>query len=113
MSGSEPFLGLPFLNIDITSSLRRALWETLIGNQQLVLDIGCGDGQITGYLAEHSKRVFGLDPDIRIIEKAQKSNIQKNLHLLVCRAEALCFGRMEKRCQIFEFDSLSICSRSR
>ena len=101
------------MNIDITSSLRCALRETLIGNQQLVLDIGCGDGKIAGYLAEHSKRVFGLDPDIRIIEKAQKTNIQKNLHLLVCRAEALCFGRMEKRCQIYEFDSLSICSRSR
>jgi ubiquinone/menaquinone biosynthesis C-methylase UbiE len=80
------------MNIDITSSLRYAIGDTLIGNQQLVLDIGCGDGKITVYLAEHSKRVLGLDPNIKLIEKAQKSNIQNNLHYLVCQGQALCFG---------------------
>lgn len=43
------------MNIDITSSLRRALWETLIGNQQLVLDIGCGDGKITALYSSERK----------------------------------------------------------
>jgi cyclopropane fatty-acyl-phospholipid synthase-like methyltransferase len=43
------------MNIDITSSLRCALRETLIGNQQLVLDIGCGDGQITGLYSSERK----------------------------------------------------------
>ncbi len=37
------------MNIDITQSLKTALWGTVIGNQQLDLDIGCGDGQITVY----------------------------------------------------------------
>ncbi|MEX1347378.1 MAG: class I SAM-dependent methyltransferase [Desulfobacterales bacterium] len=90
------------MNIDITRSLRYALSEPLIGNQQLVLDIGCGDGKITGYLAEHSKRVFGFDPDISTIEKASKSNLKNNLHLLVCRGEAIGFGPTS-------FDSILFC----
>lgn len=90
------------MNIDITSSLRYALSEPLIGKQQLVLDIGCGDGKIAGYLAKHSKRVFGFDPDIRIIEKASKLNLKNNLHFLVCRGEAICFGPMS-------FDSILFC----
>jgi tRNA G46 methylase TrmB len=68
------------LNIDITSSLRCALRETLIGNQQLILDIGCGNGQITAlYSSERKSKRRAIEAARNLSGKAFSLTSEKTI----------------------------------
>jgi len=53
----------------------------------VVLDIGCGDGVRTHGLSQASKRVIAVDPDVHMLEQAQKANGAKNIEYV--HADAL------------------------
>ena len=38
---------------------------------QVVLEIGCGDGRVTTYLADRPRQLVALDPDVSRLKQAQ------------------------------------------
>lgn len=40
-----------------------------------VLEVGCGDGRVTAFLAGKSKRLVAIDPDAEEIQKGKKRNL--------------------------------------
>jgi ubiquinone/menaquinone biosynthesis C-methylase UbiE len=38
-----------------------------------VIEVGCGDGRLTRFLAEHAGSVFAFDPNAEAVAKAQRS----------------------------------------
>jgi len=71
------------------SSRQRGNGKRFIQNEvkplpgDIILDLGCGTGELSSYLAElvgHQGKVVGVDPDVHRIKVAQKSyNAVKNL----------------------------------
>ncbi len=45
-----------------------ALWGELAAEREPILEIGCGTGRVSSYLARRGHDVFGLDSDPRLIE---------------------------------------------
>jgi ubiquinone/menaquinone biosynthesis C-methylase UbiE len=80
------------MRIDIEESLKNTIKNAIIHTGQVALDVGCGDGHLTKYLAAHSKLAIGLDPEVSTIHAAQNSNHDENPILIVCRGEELCFN---------------------
>ncbi|XP_010124842.1 PREDICTED: putative methyltransferase DDB_G0268948, partial [Chlamydotis macqueenii] len=59
---------------------------------ELVVDVGCGSGQGTRFLAEHFKKVVGTDISEAQIQEARDATSPPNVSYLVCPAEELPFG---------------------
>ncbi|XP_071603017.1 putative methyltransferase DDB_G0268948 [Heliangelus exortis] len=58
---------------------------------ELVVDVGCGSGQGTHFLAEHFKKVVGTDISEAQIQEARDTSSSPNVSYLVCPAEELPF----------------------
>ncbi|KAM9380629.1 putative methyltransferase [Phaethornis superciliosus] len=58
---------------------------------ELVVDVGCGSGQGTRFLAEHFKKVVGTDISEAQIQEARDTPSSPNVSYLVCPAEELPF----------------------
>ncbi|XP_027746152.1 putative methyltransferase DDB_G0268948 [Empidonax traillii] len=58
---------------------------------ELVVDVGCGTGQGTRFLAEHFKKVVGTDISEAQIQEAKETLSTPNVSYLVCPAEELPF----------------------
>ncbi|NXO05099.1 TMT1 methyltransferase, partial [Rhinopomastus cyanomelas] len=58
---------------------------------ELVVDVGCGSGQGTRFLAEHFKKVVGTDISEAQIQEAKDAPSLPNVSYLVCPAEQLPF----------------------
>ncbi|NWU98058.1 TMT1 methyltransferase, partial [Upupa epops] len=58
---------------------------------ELVVDVGCGSGQGTRFLAEHFKKVVGTDISEAQIQEAKDAPSLPNVSYLVCPAEKLPF----------------------
>ncbi|XP_067994119.1 putative methyltransferase DDB_G0268948 [Melanerpes formicivorus] len=58
---------------------------------ELVVDVGCGSGQGTQFLAEHFKKVVGTDISEAQIQEAKDAPSVPNISYLVCPAEELPF----------------------
>lgn len=43
-------------------------------NCRSILDVGCGDGSLILYLNDGIKKIIGIDPDRRSIEKTRFAN---------------------------------------
>lgn len=39
---------------------------------QLILDVGCGSGQLTHEIAQHGARVIGFDADLGMVTRCQE-----------------------------------------
>ncbi|XP_065525806.1 putative methyltransferase DDB_G0268948 [Lathamus discolor] len=67
------------------------LQEKSINPAELVVDVGCGSGQGTRFLAQHFKKVVGTDISEAQIQEAKGGPSMPNVSYLVCPAEELPF----------------------
>ncbi|KAM6269016.1 putative methyltransferase [Porphyrio hochstetteri] len=67
------------------------LQEKSVNSAELVVDVGCGSGQGTRFLAEHFKKVVGTDISEAQIQEAKDAPSTPNVSYLVCPAEELPF----------------------
>ena len=54
-----------------------------------VLDIGCGEGRLTGFAAARAARVYAFDPNAERVEKARAAANAERVRFGVHGAEAL------------------------
>ena len=62
------------------------------GEDDRVLDVGCGDGEKTFFVAQQVGAAVGFDPDGASVRSARTRYKKENLQFLVGQAEALCFA---------------------
>lgn len=75
-------------NSSIQKSLAfNLLKEHPIKTDDVILDIGCGDGAITDFMAEHAKSAYGIDSSAEMITLAQSVYNRKNLAFSQGQAE--------------------------
>ncbi|KAM9009928.1 putative methyltransferase [Ara ararauna] len=67
------------------------LREKGTNSAELVVDVGCGSGQGTRFLAEHFKKVVGTDISEAQIQEAREGPSMPNVSYSVCPAEELPF----------------------
>lgn len=77
---------------DATGSQKEALLAFSRDNAPPALDVGCGAGEKTSYIADHLGPTVGIDPDTRLIRAAHAKYSRGNLSFRVARAESLCFA---------------------
>ena len=58
-----------------------------------VLEIGCGYGWLTWQYAQHTRHVYGIDPDLPDLQKARATQtaVVANVSLAQCAGEGLPF----------------------
>ncbi|XP_062434665.1 putative methyltransferase DDB_G0268948 [Rhea pennata] len=76
---------------DLQQTILSYLKEKGTNPIELVVDVGCGSGQGTRFLAEHFKKVVGADISEAQIQEARDASSLPNLSYLVCPAEELPF----------------------
>ena len=54
-----------------------------------VLDVGCGEGRLTGFAAKHAESVYAFDPNAERVEKARAAVDSERVRFGVHGAEAL------------------------
>ncbi len=62
------------------------------GEDDRVLDVGCGDGEKTFFVAQQVGAAVGFDPGGASVQSARKRYKRENLWFLVGQAESLCFA---------------------
>ena len=77
--------------VDYTKSQKEAIFELGITGASSVLDVGCGNGEITFYISQNVLRAAGIDPDKSSIQSAKKKFSNSNLEFCVAQAEKLCY----------------------
>jgi ubiquinone/menaquinone biosynthesis C-methylase UbiE len=75
---------------DYAKSQKEAILELGIIGASSVLDVGCGNGEITFYISQNVLRSAGIDPDENSIQSAKKK-FNNNLEFCVAQAEKLCY----------------------
>lgn len=76
---------------DATGSHKEVILDFIMGAGPWALDVGCGRGEKTAFIARHVRRCAGIDPDADFIRAAHARHGGRNLQFQVSRAEALCF----------------------
>ena len=71
------------------NSIRKFLWD----GARSALDVGCGIGAKTSFIAGHVEDTVGIDPNPGDVRKAQNRYGGRHLSFLVARAEMLCFAK--------------------
>lgn len=67
---------------------RELLRRESIKNNTMLLDVGCGTGQTSAYLAQNYKcRVFAVDNNPEMLEKASRRFMKYNLDVRLLRAD--------------------------
>ena len=56
----------------------------LLSSEDVVLDVGCGEGTSTNFISKYTKKVYGIDKDIKAILRAKHQYPQ--LDFIVCDA---------------------------
>ncbi|KAM9631407.1 putative methyltransferase isoform 2-T3 [Morphnus guianensis] len=76
---------------ELQQTILTYLQEKRANLAELVVDVGCGSGQGTRFLAEHFKKVVGTDISEAQIQEAREAPSLPNVSYLVCPAEELPF----------------------
>lgn len=76
---------------ELKQTILTYLREKRANPAELVVDVGCGSGQGTRFLAEHFKKVVGTDISEAQIQEARDAPSPPNISYLVCPAEELPF----------------------
>lgn len=70
---------------------RALLGREMIDSNTVVLDVGCGTGQTSSYIAKKYKcSVVAIDNNAKMLEKAQQRFQKDNLKIRLVRADAMC-----------------------
>ena len=77
---------------DYTGSQKAAIVAYGIDETDFAIDIGCGNGEKTHYIADHVEFAVGVDPNERQIQAAKNNYKSGNLAFQVAKAECLCFS---------------------
>ena len=77
---------------DATGSQAKTLREFIEGGVLAALDVGCGTGAKTFFIARHAAGTIGIDPNPGDVREAQNRYGGRRLDFLVARAERLCFA---------------------
>ncbi|NXC13074.1 CRG1 methyltransferase, partial [Corythaeola cristata] len=76
---------------ELKETILTYLQEKRRSSAELAVDVGCGSGQGTHFLAEHFKKVVGTDISEAQIQEARDAPSLPNVSYLVCPAEELPF----------------------
>ncbi|NWI24478.1 GTOMC protein, partial [Sula dactylatra] len=76
---------------ELQQTILTYLQEKRANTAEVVVDVGCGSGQGTRFLAEHFKKVVGMDISEAQIQEARDAASLPNVSYLVCPAEELPF----------------------
>ncbi len=76
-----------FMNLDIYNDTYDFFCNSICGDNQNILEIGCGPGNITKYLLskKHDFRIDGIDVSSNMIELARKNNPTANFKVMDSR----------------------------
>jgi ubiquinone/menaquinone biosynthesis C-methylase UbiE len=77
---------------DYSGSQKAAIEKFGIDKAGAAIDVGCGIGEKTHYIAERVNFAVGVDPNEELIQAANKRYKSGNLLFQVAKAESLCFG---------------------
>ncbi|MGD8267912.1 MAG: methyltransferase domain-containing protein [Desulfobacterales bacterium] len=77
---------------DATGRQAKTIREFLAEGALAALDVGCGLGAKTSFIARHVKGTVGIDPNAGDVREAQNRYGGRHLSFLVARAEMLCFA---------------------
>ena len=82
--------GLPEFSARIYNEVK--LFQKAIGNYRSTrsLEIGCGYGRLTPWIADHSNEHFAVDPESRLLQDTRK--LYPNVHLHQSKAQNLPFS---------------------
>ncbi len=67
--------------------------EEKMGQGCSILDIGCGGGLLTNFLASHGHKVFGIDQSSKSLEVAKEKDLTKSVMYKTADAAALPFEK--------------------
>ena len=77
---------------DVHGSQKKVLQGVAGEGMAAALDVGCGPGAKTAFIARHSGSTVGIDPAADQIRQARERYGGRHLQFAVARAEALCFS---------------------
>ena len=77
---------------DATGRQTKTIREFLKDEARAALDVGCGRGAKTYFIARHVAGTVGIDPHPEDIREAQNRYGGRHLSFLIARAEMLCFA---------------------
>ena len=77
---------------DATGSQAKTIREFLAKGARTALDVGCGIGAKTSFIARYVAGTVGVDPNRGDVREAQNRYGGRRLGFLVARAEMLCFA---------------------
>ncbi len=77
--------------IDRAGTIKKALLDCGLNGNSSVLDVGCGSGEISFFLAGHCIKATGIDSENHIIRDARAGYKRKNLNFRTGRGEKLDF----------------------
>ncbi len=78
------------MEYDIEQLTTKRIQQYVEFKNKIVLEIGCGSGEISSLLADDTKLYIGIDPDINAINDAGQT--YKNVDFRVGRGESLTFA---------------------
>lgn len=69
-------------------------WESYleilnISNDDIILDLGCGTGEVTALLAMRAFKVIGIDNNLELIQEAEAINSADNIEYLIMDLDAI------------------------
>ncbi len=77
---------------DATGSQEKTIRAFLRDGVHAALDVGCGTGEKTAFIARHAGETVGIDPHAGQVQEAQVRYGGRHLCFQTAQAEALCFA---------------------
>lgn len=76
-----------FMDLELYNDTYDVFCESITKDNANILEIGCGPGNITKYLATHnpSYKIFAIDVSPKMIELAKKNNPNTHFQVMDCR----------------------------
>jgi ubiquinone/menaquinone biosynthesis C-methylase UbiE len=77
--------------LDPTNQFIKHIIENCDIKDKTILEVGCGVGRITEDLSKYAKRVVAIEPDKKLLQKAQSELTKDNVEFIQSKGESLKF----------------------